>query len=281
MIFDNKIETGTLEATLHLREKAGNRVGMEYDTEDYTIKLTGNRVKKDVHIETDKNNNGNRIDYHIFTDEITGVEICNSMGEIVSSTLDGLSISIGDSVNPIFTNSMKYSSLTFSKGLDDPSNTSANQLFKFRVSFQEPNGKTGIPNTYIYTIDDGEQKTLVNGGVITLKPDQVAVINGVPVGSVYEIIEEDIPTGYTNLSGNVTGEIKETANNEIIQNKREVASLTIKKQVNFDSVTSSEPDANEEFTVVVTLGNGSGKFDSVTNFSGYGEYTYKIKANDE
>lgn len=281
MIFDNKVETGELEATLHLREKAGNKVGMEYDTEDYIIKLTGNRVKKDVHIETDKNNNGNRIDYHIFTDEITGVEVSNSSGEVIPSTLTGLSISIGDSNSPIFTNKMKYSTLSFRKDVDDPSNTSSNQLFKFRVLFKEPDSMVGVPNTYIYTVDGGEQKILANGGIITLRPDQVAVISGIPVGSEYEIIEEDIPIGYINLSGDVTGEIQETANNEVIQNKREVASLTIKKQVNFDSVTSSEPDANEEFTVVVTLGNGSGKFDSVTNFSGYGDYTYKIKANDD
>ena len=78
----------------------------------------------------------------------------------------------------------------------DPSySPDAETLFSIQVDL-EGNGADG---TYTYTIDGvtSDSYTFKSGGVITLKDDQTAEIEGLPAGCQYTVSEPTLPAGYT------------------------------------------------------------------------------------
>ena len=119
--------------------------------------------------------------------------------------------------------------------------------FTFKITFSD--GKT-----YPYVIGSGSEQTLDNG-TFTLKHGETAIFKGVPIGVMYNVIEEPSPKGeYIISSDNHTGHIRAEDNKATFVNNfvdDQLGSLTISKTV---TGTDKQEDLNAMFSFVVKLG---------------------------
>ncbi len=140
----------------------------------------------------------------------------------------------------------------------------AQQDFTFKVTFSDG-------GTYEYRIDEGESQILRSGGTLVLKHGEKAVFENIPVGTYYEISEEN-PGAYSVTSEGSSGNITEEGASACFINTLDPGdpgSLTVTKEVrNADGSAVTEEQADQEFTFRVTFNDG-------------GTYTYRTDDGKE
>lgn len=130
---------------------------------------------------------------------------------------DGESVTINTAV---FTNKRLVSELEIRKKVtaSGPLTPDPNTQFTFNVSLADEHGKP-ISGIFAATGADGTAATIAftNGlsADIKLKADQSFVISDIPQNANYQITEKDIPSGFTPVSGTMTGQI--TASRSVVQ----------------------------------------------------------------
>jgi len=117
--------------------------------------------------------------------------------------------------------------------------------FEFTVTFSDG-------GTYPYTVDNGEEQTLVSGERLKLCSGQTASFGKLPVGVLYDVKETPVE-GYTVAAtghrGNITEE-QSVADFINYCDQQKMGSLTVSKEVGGEGA-----DSNKEFTFTVTLGD--------------------------
>lgn len=98
---------------------------------------------------------------------------------------------------PVY-NLRKTAGLTVSKYVN---NAETDQTFRFAVTFSQGEG-------YAYTVDGGEERYLENGGTLELKNSESAIFSDIPVGTLYNVTEQDV-SGYIPTSSGHQGNIGE------------------------------------------------------------------------
>lgn len=122
-------------------------------------------------------------------------------------------------ITQTFTNTIKTGSLTISKELKGNMDADSNHSYGFQVSFSNvfggDSGEEAYSGSYTLVKEDGsktEQNTTT--GLIVLKPNQKAIISGIPVGTSYKI-EEKASDGSALTDGSVVSNIQTSYRAEI------------------------------------------------------------------
>lgn len=139
-----------------------------------------------------------------------------------------------------FTNTRKTNSLVIAK---TQIGGSAEDAFNFTVSIGgEPYaGKAAIKNSSDEIVDT----ITITDGKLTLKGGQSAVIDGVPLGTAYEITEED-RIDYEETRLGASGFIEEGTNREVFMNTKRMANLILSKEN-----VGGNPDDQFTFNLIV------------------------------
>ena len=264
-LFGNNADAGTFNKTLYLQEVSGNKLGMSYDKHQYEIVLTVTRTKGDPQI-IQTTDGTNSMTVTKFTDKVTSVTVdgkplaADNIVEGTEEQLDGtqvpvFTVKLTDGAS--FTNKMEYGKLTLTKVLSNPQYNDGTK-FSFTIKI----------GTDTFNEELAANDSWTSGYY--------------PVGTTYTITEGN-KNGYQNETGTITGTIKLDGSNEIVTetvtNTRLLTKLTVKKSVDYNKTTSKEPNADDTFTIVVTLGNGSVTVDLSKNAVEDETNTYKYVEN--
>ena len=126
--------------------------------------------------------------------------------------------------------------------------------FTFEIVLTDEENNT-LTDSYNYTGD--KEGTITSGGTITLKDGEVITIEGLPVGTKYEVTEKEANTDrYVTTSTNDKGTISEATSAVSFVNTRDkipTGSLSISK-----TVTGNDGELNRDFTFEVTLKDANG-----------------------
>lgn len=258
VLFGNTAKSGPISATLTLKEIAGNKPGMTYDTEDRKITINAERSQKGE-IKVSTGSNGNTVTTYVFEDEISSVIVKIDDKEIANgATYNGNVITLKDNAN--FTNTMNYGDLKITKNvIGNTLDSSDPKSFEFTVELSSKINGT-------YTTDKvNKNVTFTNGksDVINLADNESITIYNLPADVTYTVTEKkynNYTTGITvngTNAGNAAGTIdKDITANVVFTNNRNMSNLSVTKTVEWDPVTSENPD-NDTFQIVVTLGNSN------------------------
>ena len=176
----------------------------------------------------------------------------NHQGNI---TVDGAHVSFVNTYRP------GYGSLDIRKNVRG-AGADLRKAFDFTVVFSDG-------GSYVYRIDNEEEQTLVSGGTITLRHDQVATFIDLPFGLEYRVTEADYSQdGYLATIQDVQGQIirgKEAITfDNVFDEGYATGTLGISKQV----IGLEDIDKDKEFIFTV-------------RFNEEGVYTYTIINNGE
>ena len=116
------------------------------------------------------------------------------------------------------------------------------QVFEFTVTFSED-------GTYFYRINDGERRSLENGGTLRLRAGERAVFDNLPVGITYLVVETPVPY-YLITSDNHQGTIFPGENwvRFVNTRQRNVSQLIVTKEVRGDTI---DRDREFEFGAII------------------------------
>ena len=169
----------------------------------------------------------------------------------------------------VFNNKVKRGSLALNKNLVQPVAGEADS-WTFHIKLEGGSG-----------LYDG--KAFIEGD-ITVTSTQGATISDIPVGVKYTVTEVNKDGTRYETSDEVTEAqtIVEGPNNNVtIKNERLYSNLTVKKLVDYNETTSEAP-ANDDFYIVVKLGDGSVSVEEGSaTYVANGKYVFKRKANGE
>ena len=230
----------------------------------------------------------------------TVVEIeANQDGYVTTATVDDEDteledvkgkIPADDAVAVVFTNDKSAGSVRISKTVDSKFDSDFSKSYTFTVSMKDTQGKA-LTGSYPYTINDGEEKTVKNGGTIELKHGETAVIRDLLVGTVVTVTEP-VDAGFAGeVAVNASAKEANTSNalgmtatisgaeeplTFAFTNTRLYGGLTVTK-----TVTGTAGDQTKEFTFTITLGDKSinGTFGEIEFKNGVA--TIKLKHGDE
>ncbi len=188
-----------------------------------------------------------------------------------------------------FKNTTKPGSLSISKTATGAlSSTSSGQTFSFTVTI------AGEAYKGSYTVG-GETRT-TDDGTITLAGSQTAVIDGLPAGATYRVVENDLPSGWTQSeANNDTGRIvsTQTVNASFVNTYSATGSVTLSGtkilagsamvagQFTFELVDQNEGHEGEVIQRVTNEvpgddGSAAFAFDDLT-YTTPGEYEYSVR----
>ena len=164
-----------------------------------------------------------------------------------------------------FVNTRKTGSLEISKEVVSPVPAEKNAEYTFTVTLT--NGSQKISGTYSGIVFDKNGQAAV-----TVKGGGSVKIEGVPVGTDYEVEEAEYENFDTTAEGD-TGTISETESKAAFKNTRKTGDLAVTKTV----VNKNSKNTDRAFTFTVTLGDEtiSGKFGDLTFNKGEAKFTLK------
>lgn len=139
-------------------------------------------------------------------------------GEVYQYSFSNSSDETGEvKMKQTFTNTIKYGSLIISKELKGHMDADENHSYGFKVTFSNVfgvnSGEVEYEGSYILVGTDGTQTTkkIEEDGNIILKPNEQAIITGIPVGTTYRIEELGAyDTGSFKDDGSVVSKIQTT-----------------------------------------------------------------------
>lgn len=122
-------------------------------------------------------------------------------------------------ITQTFTNTIKTGSLSISKELKGNMDADSNHSYGFQVSFSNVfGGNSGAkPYSGSYTLvkeDGSKTENTTTTGLIVLKPNQKAILSGIPVGTSYQI-QEKATDGSSLTDGSVVSDIQTSYRAEI------------------------------------------------------------------
>lgn len=151
----------------------------------------------------------------------------------------------------------KTGTLTITKQVTG-TNADKNKEFQFLVVFSDG-------GTYNYRIDGGDPQSFTSGGMITLKHNQIAVFEKLPLGITYTVSEKDYSAdGYTATVKEATGTIAQgdvasvTFVNHKDDEEGEDTDITITKKID-GNFPEADKDKVFKFTLKYTLPSGEEK----------------------
>ncbi len=173
-----------------------------------------------------------------------------------------------------FTNTVKTGDLTIIKNVAKGDKNTAG-TFTFKITLNNLFGSTTSVTDYsginykLYDTKDGDTyitKTLGSDGTFTMGPNQKAVIEGIPVGTKYEVTESldnnyklvNNGVAYANTNKTIT---VDTNDNVTVTNERKTGTLYLKKDVRDSNGTNTnvtDEDKKTSFTFKVELTNPQG-----------------------
>ena len=131
-------------------------------------------------------------------------------GQFYFSNATGMTGAID--ITQTFTNTVKTGSLTISKELHGNMEADNKYQYGFKVMFSNVFGggstETVYTGSYTLVAEDGTKtSTSVSNNIILLKPNEKAIISGIPVGTTYKIVEVN-KDGNTINDGSVVSKIQ-------------------------------------------------------------------------
>lgn len=119
----------------------------------------------------------------------------------------------GNALNaaPTFTNVRRTGFVSLTKNVEGGTRATAKQTFDFLVTLSDS-------GEYGWKSSTGATGTVKSGDTLTLSKDETVTISGVPAGTTYSFVEQDVPAGFTqdgekthDLAGNVPADSKAEA----------------------------------------------------------------------